>query len=150
MSNRESVATLCFEHPTATDSAETDFKSRAFRRILKLLSAPGLWLFGGSSLFCWLCLFRLSGTPIWTGGDQTMWLADGQRMFFGEVLYRDFFQMTFPGTELLYLAAFKFFGLRTWIPDALLVITGATLASLIYSISRSVLPARYSWLPPLS
>src|SRR6516225_3580696 len=88
---------------------------------------PGFWIFIGSAIFCWFSLFRLSGTPIWTGGDQTMWLEDGQRMLFGEVLYRDFFQMTFPGTELLYYWAFRLFGLRTWIPGALLVVTGATL-----------------------
>ena len=110
---------------------------------------PGFWIFIGSAIFCWFSLFRLSGTPIWTGGDQTMWLEDGQRMLFGEVLYRDFFQMTFPGTELLYYWAFRLFGLRTWIPGALLVVTGATLTWLAYSISRRVLPARYALVPPL-
>ena len=87
---------------------------------------PGFWIFIGSAIFCWFSLFRLSGTPIWTGGDQTMWLEDGQRMLFGEVLYRDFFQMTFPGTELLYYWAFRLFGLRTWMETRRLGRCGAS------------------------
>jgi hypothetical protein len=113
------------------------------------LRSTGFWVFIGSLAFNFLSLFVLPGVPLWTGGDQTIWLHAGQRMFYGDVLYRDFFQMTFPGTELLYFSFFKLFGLRTWIPNALLVFVGSFLAWLIYSISRRVLSPRHALVPSL-
>jgi hypothetical protein len=109
----------------------------------------GLWIFAGALAFNWSCLFVFPATPLWTGGDQSIWLADGERLFRGETLYRDFLQLTFPGTDVVYASMFRLFGLRTWIPDALLVIVGATLTWLIYLISRHVLSAKASLLPPL-
>lgn len=70
-------------------------------------------------------------------------------MLYGDVLYRDFSQITFPGTELLYFSLFKLFGLRTWIPNVLLVLLGSTLTSLIHSVSRRVLPGKAAFVPPL-
>ena len=149
MSNTAAVGTGGVGKRITADAMEAGRMSRRRPRALKLLSVPGLWVFSGAFVFILFCLFRLSGVPIWMDGDQAIWLQDGQRMFFGEVLYRDFFQMTFPGTDLLYLWAFKIFGLRNWIPNALLVVVGATLTWLIYFISRRVLSARGALVPPL-
>src|ERR1700756_2398798 len=149
MSNAAAAGTSGLDKRIAADAVEVGRWSRSWPRALKLLTAPGLWVFSGAFAFILFCLFHSTGVPIWMGGDQAIWLQDGQRMFLGEALYRDFFQMTFPGTELLYFWAFKVFGIRNWIPNALLVFVGATLTWLIYFISRRIVSGRGALVPPL-
>lgn len=99
--------------------------------------------------FLFLSLFVFPNLPIWRGGDQTIWLSDAERMLGGEVLYRDFFQMTFPATHVFYLSLFKLFGPRTWIPDLTLGFRGIGLTVLIYRVSRKILPLRRAPIPAL-
>ena len=68
-------------------------------------------------------------------------------MLDGEVLYRDIFQCLFPGTVVIYAALLKVFGLRTWIPNALLVLLEVLLAWTIVSVSRKLIPGRNAFLP---
>jgi hypothetical protein len=88
MSDSSSVALERLRRPLPAGSVR-ELESRVSAEAAKLLASRGFWMFTGAAMFCWFSLFRLPGTPIWTGGDQTMWLENGQRMFFGEVLYRD-------------------------------------------------------------
>jgi hypothetical protein len=110
----------------------------------------GFWLAIGSALFLTLCLFVFPWIPIWMGGDQSIFLYDVVRMLGGEALYRDFFQMTFPATELVYLGIFNMFGPRTWIPNALLIILGVGFTLLIYLVSRRILRPSHAPIPALA
>ncbi len=114
-----------------------------------LLRKPQPWLLFASFVFLYLHLFIPPFTPIWTGGDAMIWLHDAHRMLGGEVLYRDFVQITLPGADLLYFAAFKVFGLRMWIPNVMLLVVGMTLTWLSYFIAASIDLNKVALLPPL-
>jgi hypothetical protein len=128
-----------------TASPANDTKLELWRPLYK----PGLWLIFGSFVFLYLHLFRLPLTPIWTGGDATIFLHDARRMLDGEVLYRDFVQITLPGTDFLYFAAFKIFGARMWVANAMLVLLGLALVWLSYFISKAIDLGKAALLPPL-
>ena len=110
------------------------------RRTIGLLSA--------SFLFLYFQLFVPFFTPIWTGGDALIWLDDARRMLNGQALYRDFVQITLPGTDLLYFIAFKIFGPRMWIANVMLLMVGIALAWLSYRIAISINLGRAALLPP--
>jgi hypothetical protein len=114
-----------------------------------LLRSPALWLTIASSTFLFFSLFLFPNLPIWTGGDQAIFLEDAKRMLHGEALYRDFFQMTFPATQLYFLSLFKLFGLRTWIPNLTLAFLGLALTLLLYRLSERILSPRFAALPSL-
>ena len=115
----------------------------------EFLRAPLTWTLLGSFIFLYFHLFIPPFTPIWTGGDAMMWLDDARRMLDGEVLYRDFVQITLPATDLLYFTAFKIFGPRMWIPNVMLLVVGVTLAWLSYRIAISIHLGKAALLPPL-
>lgn len=103
-----------------------------------------------AAAFLYLELFVLPATPIaGTDHDQSLYLHNAMRMFDGQMIYRDFFQFTPPGTELVYLALFKLFGVRAWIPNATLVVLGLSLTWLCVFISRKVLSGLAAYLPGL-
>ncbi len=102
-----------------------------------------------AAVFLYLHLFIPPFTPIWTDGDQYMFLEDAHKMTGGQVPYRDFLQVAFPATDYLYLGMFKVFGLRMWISDAMLVIVGTLLAYVSYFVSRRLGLEYAAALPPL-
>jgi len=57
----------------------------------------------GIAGFLYLNLFALPNIPFLQTGDQIYFWVFAQRMSQGERVYRDFFQFTPPGTDLLYL-----------------------------------------------
>ncbi len=108
-----------------------------------------LWFLVGCFIFLFLQLFVLPFTPIWLGSGQTIYLLNATRMLSGEVIYRDFFQFTTPGTELVYVVLFKLFGVRAWIPNALLIAMGMGMAWLTVTISKAVVPGANAYLASL-
>jgi len=70
-------------------------------------------------------------------------------MLDGEMIYRDYDHFTFPGTDVLYAALFKCFGVRAWIPQAMLVVLGASMVWLIIFISRKLVSGTAAYLPAL-
>ena len=110
---------------------------------------PLPWLLLGALLFLYLHLFIPPFIPLWIGGDQTVYLANASRMLHGDVIYRDFFQFTTPGTELVYLGFFRLFGTREWISNAVLILLGLALTGLAVVISRKVLNGWTAFLPAL-
>ncbi len=100
-------------------------------------------------VFLYASLFVQGHAPLWLSGDQTIFLLNAGRMLHGQVMYRDFFQFTLPGTEFVYLALFRLFGTRAWIPNVLLVLLGVGLTACIILISRKVLDRRDVMLPAL-
>src|SRR5690242_664155 len=70
-------------------------------------------------------------------------------MLFGEQPYRDFFQFTPPGANLVYLALFKFFGQRIWVTNFTVLWLGAALCCICFSISRHLMALPSAFLATL-
>lgn len=75
---------------------------------------------------CYLRSFLFPHTPLVLWGDQLGFATKGSRVLLGELPYRDFFEFVTPGTELVYGALFRCFGVSLWVPNLLM----ATLAAL--------------------
>lgn len=99
--------------------------------------------------FIYLQLFIAPFTPILYEEDHLYIMHDAWRMYEGEVIYRDFFQIMYPGTQLLYLAFFYIFGLRFWIVDAIILLQAMVSVGLCLAVSRRIIGDRwYAYLPP--
>jgi hypothetical protein len=92
-------------------------------------------LFIGAPLYLYLNLFSIRGIPYLLGGDQIFFWVYAQRTFFREHIYLDFFEFTPPGTVFVYLALFKFFGLRIWVTNAAVLLLGVALCWICFSIA---------------
>jgi hypothetical protein len=115
------------------------------RRRMGKWSLPLLLL--GAFVLLYLCLFRLPFTPIFTGGDENLFLLDATRMMDGQLIYRDFFELITPGITLVDFAFFKLFDPRVWVSNVSLILVGFGLAWLIVFISRKVLSGGTAFLP---
>jgi len=111
---------------------------------------PYVLLGFGAALFFYLHLFHFPAVPIWHDGDLPIYLDHAERMFDGQVLYRDLFQFNMPGTEYLYCFLFRGFGVHLWIAQLSLFLTAVTSSLLIYSLSRTVLSGAQALLPPIA
>jgi len=96
----------------------------------------------GGFVFLYFSLFYLPDIPIHLLTDQVTLLFDARQMLDGRMIYRDFFQFTLPGTQVVYFGLFKMFGVRTWIPNAMLIVLGLSIMVLMVVIGRKVVPAR--------
>ncbi|HXH47838.1 MAG TPA: hypothetical protein VNM47_00560 [Terriglobia bacterium] len=92
-------------------------------------------------------LFIFPNVPLLAQGDQSIYLLNARRMLQGQVIYRDFFHFTLPGTESTYYLLFKLFGVRAWIPNAMLVLMGMGLVGLSVAISRKLMSGPTVFLP---
>lgn len=99
-------------------------------------------LMSAAFVFLYLNLFYLPFTPIYLFVDQVTQLYDARRMLDGLVIYKDFFQVTPPGTQAVYLILFKLFGVHTWIPNVMLIVLGLSIMGLMVVIGRKVVPAK--------
>jgi hypothetical protein len=97
--------------------------------------------------FLYLEVFVLPVTPPLTTGDQWIYLNNASRLLEGQIIYRDYDYFTLPGTDVLYAALFKVFGVRAWIPHAMLVLIGVLDAWLGLVISGKVIDGGTSFLP---
>jgi hypothetical protein len=97
---------------------------------LLLVVATSAYLFGS--------LFSIRGVPYLLGGDQVYFWMNATRMQQGALIYRDFFQFTPPGTDILYFLAFKTFGPRIWVTNAIVLCLGVILVWLCYRIARTL------------
>jgi hypothetical protein len=99
--------------------------------------------------FLYFQLFVLPGTPRYPSGDQSIYLNHAARMVDGDLIYRDFDHFTTPGTDVLYTVLFRLFGVRTWIPQAMLIAVGVLIAWITASVSKELLPGASAYLPAL-
>jgi len=98
--------------------------------------------------FLYLHLFDFPFTPIYYEEDHLYFIQDAWRMFRGEAIYRDFFEYTFPGTQVLYLLLLKLFGTKFWIINFVIFLQGLTQAILGLSISKRLFESRwFAFLP---
>jgi len=103
---------------------------------------PLLLLLAGAGIYLYLNLFGSHHTPFLLAGDQVYFWMDAQRMLDGERIYRDFLQFTPPGTDLLYFALFKLFGLHTAVANAAVLALGVAFCWLCFSIASEIMERR--------
>jgi len=117
------------------------------------LSSPRskMWLVRLTLLACgtflYLQLFVLPATPRVATGDQSIYLHSAARMYEGQTIYQDYDCFTLPGTDVLYLALFKLFGVRAWIPQIMLLLVGVISARLSIVIATRVMSGPIVFLP---
>jgi len=104
----------------------------------RLSAAVFILSFAGVSVFLYLRTFLLPATPFATLEDQVLFFVRAVRILHGQVLYRDFFEFVTPGTDLLYAAAFKIFGIHAWVMQAWLIAVGLAMTAVITLISRGL------------
>jgi hypothetical protein len=102
-----------------------------------------------SCAFVYLQVFALPCTPHLASGDQAIYLHNATRLLHGELIYRDYDHFTFPGTDVFYAALFKCFGVRAWIPQAVLILLGGSLVWLIIFVSQKLMSGVSAYLPAL-
>lgn len=100
-------------------------------------------------VFVYLLTFVLPATPILNESDHHMFLYEGMRLANGDVMYRDFFQFTFPGSQCWYWAMFTVFGLKYWILPATIVLIAMATAWAGLLVSRDVLDGPARLIPPV-
>jgi hypothetical protein len=105
--------------------------------------------FAGAAAFLFLRTFLLPATPFVVLDDQTLFFARAVRMIHGQIPYRDFFELVTPGTDLLYAAAFRFFGIHAWIMPAWAIAVGLALSAVITFIAGKILRGTLLLLPVL-
>lgn len=110
-----------------------------FRSSILFLSLIALYLF--------FQLFRLPFTPILFEGDHAVHLSNAWRMFYGEYAFRDFFIITFPGTEIFYLLLFKLFGVKIYLLNVTLFGILLSLSAIGLYFSRKILTGLAVYLP---
>jgi hypothetical protein len=89
-----------------------------------------------AGIFLYLQRFILPDLAVLPTGDQTIYLLNGTRLLHGEVIYRDFLQVTGPGSETVWCALFYLFGVRAWVVNATLICLGVGFAWTSVVISR--------------
>lgn len=100
-----------------------------------------------SAIFVYLQSFIRPSTPILLLGDQTIYLHHATRMLDGQLIYRDYDHFTLPGTDVLYMALFRVFGVRSWIAPAMLVLVGSLSMWTLTIISGKLLKNWTAFLP---
>jgi hypothetical protein len=103
----------------------------------------------GIAAFLYLNLFAFPNIPFLQAGDQIYFWVFAQRMSHGEQVYRDFFQFTPPGTDLLYLLFLKIFGARIWLPNATNLALGVALCWACFGIARQIMARNLAFLTTL-
>jgi len=97
--------------------------------------------------FLYLETFSLPDIPRVAIGDQSIYLHNAARMLEGQIIYRDYDYFTLPGTDVLYAILFRLFGIRAWIPQAMLVLVGVITTWLSIGISRKLMKGWAVFLP---
>lgn len=106
--------------------------------------AAPLLLLGGAALYLYLNLFAFPCIPVLLQGDQNNFWAYALRMLQGERVYRDFFQFTTPGTDLVFLALFKMFGTSIWVTDVAVIALGVSLCWVCFDLSARIMPRAWA------
>jgi hypothetical protein len=80
--------------------------------------------------------FVYPGVPVLLVGDQGFFWVYADRLLHGQLPYRDFFQFTPPGADLVFAGAFALFGPRVWVTNAAVVLLGTALGAVSFRIAR--------------
>ena len=108
----------------------------------------GLFL-AGACAFLYLRTFLLPATPFAAIDDQSLFFARAARIVQGQVPYRDFLEIVTPGTDLIYAAGFRIFGIHAWIMLMWTIATGLAFSLVITYIASKIIHGPSVWLPAL-
>ncbi len=100
-----------------------------------------------AAVFIWLLQFKFPATPFFLENDQLIFIYEGWRMSLGDVIYRDLFQFTFPGTQSVYAVLIFLFGSKFVILNATVVVLGAAHCYLLVRIAKRVIDGPLAYLP---
>jgi 4-amino-4-deoxy-L-arabinose transferase-like glycosyltransferase len=103
----------------------------------------------GALIFLYLRTFALPAVPFVGNGDELLFFVRALRIAHGEIVYRDFFELVTPGTDLLYAAGFKLFGVHAWLLQAWTIMLGLALSYIVTSLARRILRGPAVFLPAL-
>ena len=92
-----------------------------------------------ATFYLYLNLFTFSHVPFLLEGDQQFFWVYAQRMLYGEHAYKDFFQFTPPGTDLVYLAFFHLFGPRIWVTNLAVLLLGLALFWICFELAKQLM-----------
>ena len=99
--------------------------------------------------YLYLHLFVFPIVPIFYEGDHLYFIQDAWRMYRGEAIYRDFFEYTFPGTQVLYLGLMYLFGTKYWLINAVIFFQAIAQTILGLAISKRIFgDSWYTYLAP--
>ena len=113
----------------------------------RFLDTPTILFLIAAFIYLYTFLFVPPFIPISYNGDGMFFLPAGQRMYEGEMIYRDFFEFVTPGTALVYFFLFNLFGLRPWIPNLLSLVLGLSLAGFGVVIAKKMMRPSLALLP---
>jgi hypothetical protein len=88
------------------------------------------------TVYEYLSLFGLSGIPYFRTGDESVFWTYAYRMLSGQVFLRDFHQFSPPGTDLIYAAAFRLFGVSLFTTNWLVLALGLAIAVCVFCCAR--------------
>ncbi|MDQ3491208.1 MAG: glycosyltransferase family 39 protein [Acidobacteriota bacterium] len=103
--------------------------------------------FFAAFVFLYTQLFQLPFTPYYFEGDHIIATSNAMRMLDGEVIYRDFFHLAPPGTELVYALFFSIFGVKVWVLNIAILLLGLALTALTWYFSRQIFTGLFVYLP---
>ncbi|QNI31557.1 hypothetical protein H7849_21175 [Alloacidobacterium dinghuense] len=116
----------------------------------KSLSRSALMLaLTGVLAFLYLQTFLLPAAPFVADHDQILFFVRALRLVHGQVLYRDVFELVTPGTDLLYAAGFRVFGVHAWLLQAWAIALGFALFSVVTWIASKLFRGWLVLLPGL-
>lgn len=97
-----------------------------------------------AAVYLYFHLFIFPGTPIFHEEDHLYFIQDAWRMYRGEALYRDFFEYTFPGTQVVYFVLLKLFGTKFWVINAVIFLQGLSISLICLAIGKYLLGKSWS------
>ena len=103
----------------------------------------------GSTAYLYLNLFSSLTTPFLLSGDQVCFWTYAERMLDGGKIYKDFFEFTPPGTDLVYLGLFKLLGLNVWVTNAIVLVLGVAFCWLCFALASEIMERRSAMLASL-
>jgi hypothetical protein len=101
----------------------------------------------GTLFFLYLRCFLITGVPLVVTGDESLFWGRAVHVLHGQMVYRDFFELVSPGTDLLYAAVFKVFGIHAWVMRAFAVAVGMTMFVVMTWIAGKILRGPLVLLP---
>ncbi len=94
---------------------------------------------GVVTCYLFTSLFNLSGIPYFRTGDEDFFWTYACRMLSGQVFLRDFHQFTPPGTDIIYAASFRLFGVSMSTINWTILVLGLALAVCVFRCALFVL-----------
>jgi hypothetical protein len=105
---------------------------------------PLLLLLAATACYLYLNLFYLPNIPFLMGGDQVSFWLRGLRMLNHELVYRDFYQFTPPGADVVYFGIFRLLGPHVWVTNLFVLLLGVVLCGVCFSIAGKIMEGRFA------